>query len=75
MYDQRVQLLHRSMKKQFTRKRRRPNDEDSDAGEDVGEEQRLRVEVANLRDRLRESKQELELERNKGQSPATDAPF
>lgn len=31
MYDQRVHLLHRSMKKQFScRKRRRPNDEEGE---------------------------------------------
>ncbi len=38
-----------------------------DGGEDSCEQQRLRVELANLQERLGDTEQELDMERNRGQ--------
>ena len=68
MHDRRMQQLHRSIKKQQARKRRRVDEEEEDEEEEEGEgkaKRRWAVVEANLREKVHELEEEMELERNR----------
>ena len=72
MCEQRLQLLHRSVKRQQTRKRRRVEEEEEGEGEGEEEEEEEEEEEGKAKRRwavleadLREEVHELELERNR----------
>ena len=61
LYDKRMEILQKSMKKQFNRKRRRVEEEEEEGGGGGAEEARLREKVAQLMEELRTERERSEL--------------
>lgn len=68
MYEKRMQLLQKSMKKQFNRKRRRVETEEREEGDvEDGEKKRKEgVVEGHLREKIAELEEQLQDERDRG---------